>query len=287
MIALYLALIALAGFATFSLCSNLIYWYERLNAQDEPFSQPRPGLLTCARMYAISLCGYLTCVLLLPFGPLSRHTPGLAAHGSRLDGDPALPPIILIHGLNNNASAWLYLGRVLRRAGWNVSTYDYRSLCVPVDAILRGLDEHVRQVEAASGGRPLLIGHSLGGILARTWLQRPEYAERIAGLITLGTPHGGSKLAALAPGALAEQIMPRGALITALRDAAYPGPPCVALVSPTDEAVLPSSGLVPPQGWRLRMTTPVGHYGMLYCPSVARMVLEEVRNMTSENRTGA
>jgi len=99
-------------------------------------------------------------------------------------------------------------------------------------------------------------------------------------VITLGTPHGGSKLATLAPGALAKNITPGAALIAALREAPpLTGIACVSLVSPADEAVLPASGLVPPEGWKLRLTHKIGHFSMLFCPSVARMVLEELRTM--------
>lgn len=275
MLAVYAIVLVMSGFAVFSLCSNILYWYERMNAEPGPISAPRPGLWRCLRMYVISGCGYLICVGLFPLGPLVRRK---VAAGT----DAALPPVVLIHGLNNNASAWLYLGRALRNAGFGVSTYSYSSVCVSLERIMEGLEAHIRKVEALGLGRPVLVCHSLGGLLARNWLREPGHAQRIAGLITLGTPHGGSKLAVFAPGMLGQSITPRGSLVRSLQALeAQPEVPCVSLVSPTDEAVLPAANLVPPVGlwWRMRVTPPIGHYSMLYCPAIARMVMEEIRGV--------
>lgn len=274
MVVVYVFGLVLSGFAVFSLCSNILYWYESLNTDSGDIPTLRPGLWRCLRMYVISVCGYLTCVGLFPLGPLLRRKPGPGA-------DATLPPVVLVHGLNNNASAWLYLGRVLGTAGFGVSTYSYSSLFVPLERIMERFDAHIRRVEALGLGRPVLVCHSLGGLLARNWLRTPGNAARIGGLITLGTPHGGSKLAVFAPGALGQSITPRGSLVRALREAAQPEVPCVSLVSPTDEAVLPAAHLAPPAGtwWRMRVTSPVGHYSMLYCPAVARMVIEEARRL--------
>ncbi|MDR3221797.1 MAG: alpha/beta hydrolase [Candidatus Accumulibacter sp.] len=270
-------LLVLAGFIAFTLCSNVLYWYETLNNPDERIPSPRPGIFSCLRQFAVTFAGYALCVGLFPFGAVLRRKPAPAGKS----GNPGLPPVILLHGLNNNAAVWLYLARVLTKAGYSVSTCSYSSLFVPLDRIMRKLDEHVRTVESFAGGRkPVLICHSLGGIFARNWLREPGNGERASGVITLGTPHGGSKLASLAPGALAKNITPGAALIAALREAPpLTGVACVSLVSPTDEAVLPASGLVPPDGWKLRLTHEIGHFSMLFSPSVAGMVLEELRTM--------
>lgn len=53
----------------------------------------------------------------------------------------------------------------------------------------------------------LLVGHSMGGLVARAYLRR--YGElRVARLITLGTPHRGSLLAHLGIGRNARQMEP-------------------------------------------------------------------------------
>lgn len=69
---------------------------------------------------------------------------------------------------------WLYLGATLRP-----------------DMALTLLDEAVRAVRCASGAPAVrLIGHSLGGLLARLYVsQRRGGGAQVAQIVTLGTPH--------------------------------------------------------------------------------------------------
>lgn len=295
--ALFLALggALIAGFLVFALCGSLIYWYETLNSPEERIPSPRPAPAACLRQYGVGLYGYFLCAGLFFFGPFLRRRVGRrrvtrGAPKNQPEGPASGPaegmdayPVVCIHGLNNNAAVWLRLARRMDKAGYAVSTYTYCSLFVPLERIVAGLDAHIAEVEAAfPGRRPLLVCHSLGGLLARHWLGLAGNRDRVAGLLTLGTPHGGSKLAVLAPGALAKNLVPGSAFLAALSDQSRTSPlpfPCVSLVSPTDEAVLPAANLLPPDGWRMRVTEPVGHFGMLFRPSVCRMALEELKSM--------
>lgn len=303
--------LVVAGFFVFALCSNLIYWYETLNSPEERIPSLRPGVVACLRQYGVTLGAYFVCVGLFPFGPLLRRRvperrlgsglenrresepkhwengsenresgPESEPGGERESGDGA--PVVCIHGLNNNAAVWLYLGNLAAKAGFSVSTYSYSSLFVPLERIISGLEAHITAVEAAfPGKKPVLVCHSLGGLLARHWLERGGNRERVSGLVTLGTPHGGSKLAVLAPGRLAANIVPGSPFLESLRKAAPLPFPCVAFVSPADEAVLPASFLLPPDGWKMRVTAKVGHFSMLFRPSIGKQVLEELLLLTS------
>ena len=264
--------IVLAGYMIFALCSNLIYWYETLNSPDPAIPSPRPGVFACLVTYINTLGSYLLCAVTFFLGPFSRRKVQRPATPSQL------PPLILIHGLYNTAAVWLYLGRRFRKAGFPLSTYSYYSLFVPVHRILQKLDAHVREVEEAfPGQKPVFVCHSLGGLLVRHWLLTPENHNRVSGVLTIGTPHTGSKAAALGPGALAKNILPPSAFITSLQDVPTPEHlPCVSIVSATDEAVLPAKNLLPPQGWRMRVVFWVGHFSMLFCPRTAKIIMEEL-----------
>lgn len=62
------------------------------------------------------------------------------------------------------------------------------------------------RLSTKTGDRPLLIGHSQGGLVARRLGQLAP--ERVSGVITIGTPHLGSILAGLGPD-LAEEYLER------------------------------------------------------------------------------
>lgn len=269
-----LLLLIAAGFAFFTLCSNFLYWYETLNADEGRIPKTAPGPLVCLAQYLLSYGGYFLCVLLVPLGFFWRKAPSALKAGQDAD----FPPVIFVHGLNNNAAVWVYLNRLLEKLGYNTSTYSYSSFFVPLDKIVAGLDRHIRKVESLHPGKkPIFICHSLGGIMVRSWLLDFANHERIGALFTLGTPHSGSKLAAMAPGALAKNITPKAALISRLREAPQPqGVPCLSFVSPADEAVIPTESLVPPAGWKMVLTRRVGHFSMLFCPPTARLLLREL-----------
>ena len=274
--------LVLAGFLLFALCSNILFWYETLNSPENANPAPRPGILTCLQVYLLTLGGYFAGVFSHPIGWFWSCKVCPPAPGETLDR----PPLILVHGINDNAAVWLFLSYILRKAGYRVSTFSYFSLFTSIDTIQQKFNDHVRQVEAAYAGRkPVFVCHSLGGVIVRRWLLEPENQKRTGGIVTLATPHGGSKLAALAPGALAKQITPASELIATLRNTPLQeNVPCVALITPTDEAVLPSFNLLPPEGWKMRITHRVSHFGMLCCPRVAKVLLEELKGMPPAER---
>ncbi len=285
-------MIIAAGFVLFALGASLLFWYEKRNETAPPFGlvpgvqaapgavrpsgDVRPGPAACLRLFLHSLAGYFIGVFLHPVG--WAHSWKVRPCGTK----GGKPPLILIHGINDNSSVWLRAAPLFKKRGYAVSTYSYFSLFVPLEKVLSGLEEHVRRVEAACPGRkPVFVCHSLGGVLVRRWLLDEANRRRAGGVATLATPHRGSKLAALAPGTLARCIRPASQLIATLAEPSPREPfPCVSLVTPTDEAVLPAANLLPPEGWRLVVTENTSHFCMLWRGGVLRALLDEVENIS-------
>ena len=106
----------------------------------------------------------------------------------------------------------------------------------------RNLAEHVEALCSDSGYERIhVIGHSMGGLIARYYVQRLDGDERVHTLVTLGTPHGGSAVARWVPHALARQLRPGSDLLAEL-DA--PAPDCrtrfVTVWSDQDQMILPA-----------------------------------------------
>ena len=270
-----LIVIVLFLFVFAATMSSILYWYETINTPCEEIPSPKPGFVACAQVFAFSLAGYFIGVFSYPVGFFWKRTPTPLTPETA----GAKPPIVLIHGINDNSSALLALYYRLQKEGYPVFTFSYFSLFVSVETTLSRFDDFVHMVEASYPGRkPMLIGHSLGGIFIRRRLMQAENQLRALGVITLATPHGGSKMAVFAPGRLAKLILPSSKLIAELKAA---GPveslPCVSLVSPIDEAVLPAASLLPPKGWKMRVTSRASHFTMLYCSCVFADLLEELK----------
>ena len=85
-----------------------------------------------------------------------------------------------------------------------------------------------------------VIGHSMGGLIARYYVQRLGGDERVHTLVTLGTPHAGTRPARLVPHPLARQLRPHSELVAELRE---PAPGCrtrfLAVWSDLDQMIVP------------------------------------------------
>jgi triacylglycerol lipase len=188
------------------------------------------------------------------------------------------PVIILTHGLYHNASAWLLFRSRLRKAGLkNVFVMKYGSFFTSFEKTVKKFEEFVSDARKALPGKPVyLIGHSFGGLLCRVYAERAKEGAIPAAVITMGSPHRGSKVAAFGLGKLASSLLYRGPLFTEL-ECGPPRLPCngVALFSPVDNVVLPSEALKAPYpGWVYYETDPLSHTAMLYSKSVTGKVIE-------------
>jgi pimeloyl-ACP methyl ester carboxylesterase len=161
------------------------------------------------------------------------------------DVEAAGTPILLVHGMVDNHSVFALLRRGLLRRGFGrVHTLNYSPLTRDVRAAAARLAEEVEALTAETGyERVHVVGHSLGGLVARYYVQRLGGDERVHTLVTLGTPHGGTLPAHLLPARLCRQLRPGSELLAEL-DAPSPG--CrtrfVAYWSDLDQMVVPQRG---------------------------------------------
>lgn len=158
------------------------------------------------------------------------------------DIEAAGTPILLVHGMVDNRSIFTLLRRGLRRRGFHrVLTLNYSPLTRDVRLAATALATRVEQLCAQTGfERVHVIGHSMGGLIARYYVQRLGGDERVHTLVTLGTPHGGTRTAHLLPYRLARQLRPDSDLVHEL---AEPAPGCrtrfLAVWSDLDQLMVP------------------------------------------------
>jgi pimeloyl-ACP methyl ester carboxylesterase len=139
-------------------------------------------------------------------------------------------PILLVHGFGANKSNWLYLRRYLEQAGFGrVHALNYNALGADIPTLAEQCAERAAELRDQCGAeRVHLIGHSLGGLIAR-------YAVQVTGLqragvcITIASPHGGVRIARLGaplsvlrPFASSIQLRPNSAVMTELRRSRRP-----------------------------------------------------------------
>ena len=178
--------------------------------------------------------------------------------------------LVFLHGWGSNRSAFYPLQAYLAFCGYRRQlSINYPSR-TSIEAIALGVKREIdRQVR---GGRIDLICHSMGGLVARFYVQFLGGERRVDRLITLATPHQGTYLSAYLPSPLVAQLRPESALLRRLE--AHPWPTQVeahCLAAERDLVVLPSTSALLPFG-QCTLFDELGHGDILFSPRVFRKI---------------
>ena len=242
--------------------------------------RPPATRLRCAQAIAMFGAEYAAFIANYVFlAPFERCWMG----GDRLRTGSDRAPVLLIHGYGCSRAAWWWQRRRLVAAGWSVVTINLEPLYTSIDNYVEPLARRIDEVLAQTGAKQLvLVGHSMGGLVARAYLRRYGAAQ-VRLLVTLGTPHGGSELARFGIGESARQMRPGSAWLAALAESALPVE-TLAIYSAHDNYVLPPSLLELP-GARCCVLDRLGHLAMLFSPRVAAALLERLSAVAGSERT--
>lgn len=173
------------------------------------------------------------------------------------------PRLVLLHGWFCNAGVWQAL-----RAAWPRQGAAPPPIAVTLTPVLGDIERMCRNLSRQlapllARREPLvLVTHSMGGLVARRWLQQDAVAARlVVGLLTVGTPHAGTRLARLGPGRAATQMRPGSDWLAAL---AVMGPSCpvCCVWSDTDGFVAPARSALLPHAASVALHGR-GHFGLL------------------------
>ena len=246
---------------------------------------PRPGasvrLAAAARAamhLAATLCG-ASCELVRYVGPNRAADPYLAA------GRHA--PVILVHGYGGTEEVWGSLRQALVDAGLSyVVALRYNAVTCGVADVADQLVEEARIAAGRTGGATVhIVGHSLGGLVARYAVQWRGLATDVLTVVTIATPHSGTSFAWLGPGACARQMRPRSVFLDNLRSTRpQPGTRWVAYYSAANRVVRPGSGMLD-EGWCDVMNVQVpdsGHFSITQHAGVVSSIVAEL--IGSEDR---
>ncbi|MFH8368552.1 lipase family alpha/beta hydrolase [Streptomyces sp. NPDC018031] len=202
------------------------------------------ALIRATAVDAAVLAGHL---MLYPTGLAQERPPAAAAEGDgrgRGPGRGKHRPVLLLHGFIDNRSVFVLLRRSLRQDGrHHVEGLNYSPLTCDIPTAAALLGDHVQEVCKRTGRRRVdLVGHSLGGLIARYYVQRLGGDARVHTLVTLGTPHGGTRaVPLLSAHPLVRQMRPDSPVIEALRQ---PAPGCrtrfISFWSDMDQVVTPA-----------------------------------------------
>ncbi|MEU9285905.1 alpha/beta fold hydrolase [Streptomyces sp. NPDC048275] len=138
----------------------------------------------------------------------------------------AKPPVVLLHGLVDNRSVFFFLRRNLAQYGRrHIESLNYSPLTRDIRAAAEVLGRHIEEICERTGREQVdIVGHSLGGLIARYYVQCLGGDLRVRTVVTLGTPHAGTRVLPLMNAhPIVRQMRPGSEVIEQLRK---PAPGC-------------------------------------------------------------
>jgi len=205
-----------------------------------------PGRLGTGRAFRLFFREWLTIfalfVIIQPFPFFFR---GMRQRNPRIPGGKL---ILLVHGYKCNAALWFWLKPQLLKAGHEVAAIDLEPPYAGLDRMASQLHRHIEALSARRGGNPVtIIAHSMGGLAARACVE--TFGEgQIEKIVTIGTPHNGTRLAYFGRGEAARDMEPQSNWLKTLPARWEKAIPLVSIrsrhdnfVSPQESARLPGA----------------------------------------------
>ncbi len=279
--AVLLALGIAVGIRAFTVMVMFIYaWVYRA---ERPTAM-RIGLWQTVRLVYSELAAFLVlyCVLQPAQHWLGRYRP-VSSNATTAQG----LPVLLIHGYCCNAAYWWAMERYLRGQGiGNLFTINLEPVFADINHYAIQVAERVAQIRTLTGAdQVILVGHSMGGLVARAYVHWYGGKPYVARIITLGSPHNGSKLLrlSLVKGPNVEQMHPGNLWLTRLNAAeTQPSPvPITSIYSVHDNLVALQDRSVLNYDHVKNIPLPgIGHLAMTFSRRLQRLVQQEILEAT-------
>jgi pimeloyl-ACP methyl ester carboxylesterase len=184
--------------------------------------------------------------------------------------------VLLVHGLFATAGVLRPLRREIEsRTGAHTASFTHPP-GPGIPSIAREIRSAVRAI--AGNARIHLVGHSIGGVAVRYFVQELGSDARVVQTISIGSPFSGTRPARLFPAPVGRDIAPGSALLERLALGARHrlGVPHLSIAALEDHVV--PSGAHLAAGERLSVPG-CGHNSLIYHPRVVAEVVARIRHV--------
>jgi triacylglycerol esterase/lipase EstA (alpha/beta hydrolase family) len=121
----------------------------------------------------------------------------------------------------------------------------------------------------------------MGGMIARNYIQNRGGAAHAYGMVTLGSPHLGSKLAPFAISPMGRTLLPGSEFLAIFNSVAWPEQAkAVSIYTRYDNIVLPAESAKMPGAQTVELDG-MGHTSLLFHPRSLQAVIEAVDQITT------
>jgi pimeloyl-ACP methyl ester carboxylesterase len=198
------------------------------------------------------------------------------------------PPLVFVHGWGGSRADFIPLSFYLRYYGRRRMFGPNFGFGDSIESRVEQLGRYLKEVIDAHEDEQIeIVAHSMGGVVTRLAIAEYGLEKRIKTLVTLGTPHGGSRAANGAwPSQVVRDLRPDSWLIQRLRH--LPLPKNIrgySLWSRNDLLITPATAAILP-GTKKIECTPFTHYSYLIdregWQTIRRVLTSSPREAVSE-----
>lgn len=201
--------------------------------------------------------------------------------------------VVLVHGFFGNRGFWNPWLRQLREKGVPFTAINLEPMFTSIEAYVPAVDAAIDRAQRATGLPPLVVAHSMGGLAVRAWMRSrardgEDGARRIAGVVTIGTPHRGTFTARFSPADNAKQMRLASAWLGTLTSDEGPEHRAqfTCYYSDCDNISMPASTATLP-GADNRLLAGYPHIALAFAPPILEEVLRRVQRVESAEATRA
>jgi pimeloyl-ACP methyl ester carboxylesterase len=233
------------------------------------------------RLYVNELSVFLLLYCFLQ--PLERW---LMHHDPNPNLAPQGPPVLLIHGFFCNSAVWWAMKRYLTRRGLTrVFTINMEPIfgIININRLADQVAARIEQICQITGARKvILVGHSMGGLATRAYLHRNMNRDRVAKIITLGTPHRGTRHVQLFRRVGLRQMRPQNRWLTKLNQTEIPSlpVPIISIYSYHDNFITPQDSSQLTHAKNLPLAG-IGHLEMVFSHRCQELVYQEISEVAA------
>ncbi len=201
-------------------------------------------------------------------------------------GTPTRTPVVLVHGYLCNHRIWDDVAADLRAQGHAVLAVNKEPLFTSIDNYATTIEAAVKELcERTNAKQVALVGHSMGGLSIRAWM-RAYGTQRVARVLTLGTPHAGTRIASGTSTPNGRQMQWQSAWLADLNASESDSTRSLIRIAltPQDNIVYPQRAQVLP-GLEATVFHGIGHLQMCLDPAVRAWVRDQLSDLQQGQTT--
>jgi len=273
---IFLFILLITTWVTTSL--YVVVWYESVNFKNKADDRQWRKQIRLLPVIKGVLIESLSLFFLLITTPLQFYFDRIPKHPQK----GSHSPILFVHGWGCGSHAFLIIYLFLKHHGFkNLYFLSYRPIFSDAAILAKQVAEKVDDVLQKTGAEKVtVISHSMGGVLTRYAIKSLGVGEAIGKLITLGSPHMGSRVSAFVPiGKNTLQMSYKSEFLVELADNTMtPGETeYVSIYSDFDNFIIPQDSSDLGSDAKNIKIPYHGHAHLLYSYRVIRLIIKELR----------